>query len=150
MVTRKITDNMVDASSERSSSEAARYGRLGSSRCWVAGTSSGAFFSVGLGDVAAVDLIAVQGNPNADEWITSVSFSYADVYGNWTVYKPFGATRTFDASSNRNGVNFIELNPPITARFVRIDVEGFYSAAALRFELFSFGQGISIESIHFP
>ena len=76
--------------------------------------------------------IIVQGRGDQPAWVKSFHVEYSIDGMNWVQYQ-YG--QNFEANNDQHTKKFIELDPPIHARAVKIIVDSFYIQAAMRFGL---------------
>ncbi|XP_031573542.1 lactadherin-like, partial [Actinia tenebrosa] len=121
--------------------------RLHNTHVWCAGKANAdQHLEIDLGLVTMIKSIAIQGNPNDDEFVKTFSLSYAVLEGRWLTYLENGVkrivSRTFDYLSDfpgnfKSGEVTIQTLQTITAaRYVRINPETWFSHVCIRTELY--------------
>ncbi|KAK3743988.1 hypothetical protein QZH41_010800, partial [Actinostola sp. cb2023] len=80
--------------------------------------------------------MAIQGNPNDDEFIKTFSISYAVLEGHWLPYTEVGAKRIFDGNSNGGTVTKQIFKNNTAARYVRIMAETWFGHVCARVQLY--------------
>ncbi|XP_078351938.1 LOW QUALITY PROTEIN: polycystin-1-like protein 2 [Oculina patagonica] len=141
-----ISDGHIRASTEFDVNHAAIQGRLhfiesGLKRaCWTAGTvDANQWLEVDLGDqYTEVTRVATQGRGDYGQWVTKYKLQYSDDQLNFQYYKEQGQNvdKEFAGNSNQNTVVRHDLNPPISARYIRFRPVSWYGEISMRAELY--------------
>ncbi|XP_022809604.1 uncharacterized protein LOC111346591 [Stylophora pistillata] len=141
-----ITDGQLSSSSQLDNAHAAMQGRLkynatgGSRGSWSAGNNnSSQWLQIDLLDQNNnVTRVATQGRPDTSQWVTKYKLQYSEDGETFHFYRGEGDTaeKVFDGNKDRNSVVYNELNPPITARFIRFQPVSWYSHISMRVELY--------------
>ncbi|KAK3746637.1 hypothetical protein QZH41_012844, partial [Actinostola sp. cb2023] len=86
--------------------------------------------------VMMIKSMAIQGNPNDDEFTKTFSISYAVLEGHWLTYTEVGAKRIFDGNSNGGTVTKHVLKNITAARYVRFVPETWFGHVCARVQLY--------------
>ncbi|XP_031561718.1 coagulation factor V-like [Actinia tenebrosa] len=110
---------------------------LYNTHAWCAAVSNAdQYLQIDLGLVMMIKSIAIQGNPDDDEFVKSFSLSYSVIEGHWLTYLEEGVKRIFEGNSNRGEVATQKLKIITAARYVRIIPETWYNHVCIRAELY--------------
>ncbi|XP_078343343.1 lactadherin-like [Oculina patagonica] len=142
-----ISDGQISASSEWNDFAAASNGRLHlqeknriNAGGWVALTQDvNQWLQVDLGSLnTIVTGVATQGRPVLSRWVTKYKLQYSDDGVNFQYYKEQGQStdKEFAGNTDRNTVVYHDLNPPITARYIRFRPVAWYYQINMRVELY--------------
>lgn len=141
-----ITDGQLSASSEWNWYHGARRGRLnvqkqgGLRGAWSSRRNDGnQWLQIDLFDEnAQVTGIATQGRADWNQWVTKYRLQYAVDGVNFQYYKEQGqsAIKEFTGNTDRNTIVRYNLNPPITARFIRFRPVSWTGHISMRAELY--------------
>ncbi|XP_068671097.1 uncharacterized protein [Montipora foliosa] len=98
------------------------------------------FLQIDLGQVTKVTRIAHQGRSDANWWTTSYTLSYSN---DGVTFKPYNNSQTLQGNNDATTAVGRILDPPIVARFLKINVQSFNGYPALRVELYGCTDGFS-------
>ncbi|KAL9959225.1 hypothetical protein ACROYT_G036322 [Oculina patagonica] len=96
------------------------------------------FLQIDLGNVTMVTGIVTQGNFKVNWWVKSYTLAYGIVDGNFTAYNN---DQEFEGNINREDRVGHILDPPIIARFIKIQPKSWSTYISLRVELFGCNEG---------
>ncbi|XP_078345359.1 neuropilin-1a-like [Oculina patagonica] len=134
-----ITDGQISASSAWSNYDA-HLARLNNNKGWSVGVvTNNEWLQIDLGcGKPTVTRIATQGLENGDEWVTEYKLDYGNDEVNFQYYREQGqiVDKVFTGNTDRNTVVSHDLNPPITARYIRFRPEYQIRWIAMRVELY--------------
>ncbi|XP_078374694.1 uncharacterized protein LOC144658198 [Oculina patagonica] len=143
----EISDAQIDASSKWDANHTAERGRLNFQETGVkAGAWSALINDVNqwlqidmIGPYVTVMRVATQGR-NAHlpgQWVTKYRLRYSDDGVNFRYYKQSHTIdKIFDGNTDQDTVVYHELNPPITARFIRFRPVAWHNHISMRVELY--------------
>ncbi|CAH3034577.1 unnamed protein product [Pocillopora meandrina] len=90
-----------------------------------------------------VTRVATQGRHDASQWVTKYKLQHSKDGISFSFYREPGDTAVkvilvfvFDGNKDRNSIVYNELNPPITARFIRFQPVSWYGHISMRVELY--------------
>ncbi|XP_067007369.2 lactadherin [Anabrus simplex] len=116
-----------------------RYARLHQprGRAWCARTKTpDHWLLVDLGVAAEVTGVMTQGRADRDEWVTAFSLSYSQDAFRWDFTVDVdGQRKVYSGNSDAHSVRHNYVEPPITARFIRIHVLEWNRHPSLRLEV---------------
>jgi len=145
-----ISRGQLTASSEYSANHAASQGVLNyqkNSGSWSARTNDlNQWLQVDLGKTMKVARVATQGRYSGyDQWVTKYKLQYSDDGVSFQYYKEQGQTTDKEFVGNRDGntVVYHDLNPPISARYIRFRPTAWESHISMRAEIYGCQFGIS-------
>ncbi|XP_078363993.1 polycystin family receptor for egg jelly-like [Oculina patagonica] len=146
MENREITDGQITASSQADLYHAAIQGRLhfpeagGHAGGWVVGIlDDKQWLQVDLKNkYANLTGVATQGRSGFAQWVTKYNLQYSDDGVNFYYYMEQGHISIMDfvGNTDQNTVVYHEINPPITARYIRFRPVSWYARIAMRVELY--------------
>ncbi|KAL9964015.1 hypothetical protein ACROYT_G027586 [Oculina patagonica] len=141
-----ITDGQITASSEYDNNHAAVQGRLhfklaGIKRgAWSAGVlDDNQWLQIDLGNQhTRVTRVATQGRNGHWDRVTEYRLQYSDDELNFQYYKDQGQAieKDFAGNTDQDTVVYHDLNPPITARYIRFRPVAWYSYISMRAEFY--------------
>ncbi|KAL9957479.1 hypothetical protein ACROYT_G039117 [Oculina patagonica] len=140
-----IKDAQISASSEWRANHASTLGRLhfkqtgNKQGAWSAGRNdANQWLQIDLIGQYKVTRVATQGRNGHDQWVTKYKLQYGDDGKNFKYYQEPGnnADKEFDGNSNRDTVVYQDLNPPITARYIRFVPVAWLQHISMRAELY--------------
>ncbi|XP_078355294.1 lactadherin-like, partial [Oculina patagonica] len=152
MENKRIPDSNIKANYMYNAAHGATNARLnhvagnGKKGGWAASNrEQGQWIQVDLGDITKVTKIGTQGRGDAGQWVTEYKVSYSFDGGYFEFYKhdPYGAERVFKGNSDQNSLVINPLDPPIIARYIRIQPVKYRSWMSLRMELYGCRSGFS-------
>ncbi|KAL9960203.1 hypothetical protein ACROYT_G033625 [Oculina patagonica] len=135
-----ILDDQISASSVHGYF-VAQNGRLQSSTCWIAASNDiNQWLQVDLGNLTNVTGVATQGR-NSDvyfQWVTRYKLQYSNDGANFQYYTEEGqnAEKALDGNTDSHTVIYHDLNPPITARYIRFRPVAWYDRIMMRVEVY--------------
>ena len=103
---------------------------------WTSNNHDAAWIQANLLSFYFVNSVATQGRNHVNQWVTSYSLQTgADVSSLASILDAAGATRVFDANSDRDSV-VVNAFEPVRAWLVRLDVVTFHSFPSMRWEVY--------------
>ncbi|XP_078351506.1 polycystin family receptor for egg jelly-like isoform X2 [Oculina patagonica] len=146
MESREITDEQITASSQWDSYHAAIQARLhfpeagGYAGGWaVAISDENQWLQVDLKNKTTnVTGVATQGRSGFHQWVTKYNLQFSDDGVNFYYYMEQRnvSIKDFMGNTDQNTVVHHEINPPITARYIRFRPVSWYTHIAMRVELY--------------
>ncbi|XP_078346319.1 LOW QUALITY PROTEIN: SCO-spondin-like [Oculina patagonica] len=152
MEDKTIPDSNIQANYEWNAAHGATNARLnhlagyGKTGAWTAlYKEQGQWIQVDLGDITKVTKIGTQGRGDAGQWVTEYKVSYSFDGGYFEFYKhdPYSSERVFKGNSDQNSIVINTLDPPIIARYIRLQPVKYYGRMSLRMELYGCRSGFS-------
>ncbi|XP_022805050.1 uncharacterized protein LOC111342257 [Stylophora pistillata] len=140
-----ITDVQVSSSSRLDDNHSPSQARLNfkdegfKAGGWSAQTNDkNQWLQVDLGIYTRVTRVATQGLNANDEWVTKYRIQYSDDGGNFQYYKQQGDNKWTVLTGNKGSdtIAHNDLNPPITARFIRFLPNGWHNKISMRTEIY--------------
>ncbi|XP_028514235.1 EGF-like repeat and discoidin I-like domain-containing protein 3 [Exaiptasia diaphana] len=132
-----IPDSKITASSYISGIWLPSYARLNvllGYGGWIpASNTIGQWIQVDLSNVTRITAIATQGSQSESHWVKTYSLQYSE---DGTSFKDYEGGKTLSGNSDRTTVVKNNLDPAITARYIRLLPKAYYSYMALRMELY--------------
>ncbi|XP_078343331.1 uncharacterized protein LOC144629041 isoform X2 [Oculina patagonica] len=147
-----ISDGQISASSTWSNYYA-HLARLDNNKGWASGIATNEWLQIDLGvGSPAVTKIATQGLQDYDEWVTRYKLDYGNDGVSFQYYMEQGKIihKVFVGNTDRDSVVSHDLNPPITARYIRFRPVEYYYWIAMRVELYTCQRGISSTTTSTP
>ncbi|XP_078344006.1 uncharacterized protein LOC144629649 [Oculina patagonica] len=143
----QITDGQISASSSYDSFGIAIMGRLhneagnGNAGAWTAATlDANQWLQIDIGSYyTKVTRVATQGRNGAHaQWVTEYKLHYSLDGVNFQYYREQGHTtdKVFAGNTDQDTVVLHDLNPPITARYIRFQPIAWVSHVSMRAELY--------------
>lgn len=142
----QITDGQLTASSEWDWNHGARRGRLNIQQqgvlrgAWSSRRNDGnQWLQIDLFDeTSQVTGVATQGRADWNQWVTKYRLQYSVDGVTFQFYKEQGqsANKEFTGNTDRNTIVRHDLNPPITARFIRFRPVSWFGHISMRAELY--------------
>ncbi|XP_078346362.1 uncharacterized protein LOC144631716 isoform X2 [Oculina patagonica] len=148
----RIPDSSIKANYEHNAAHGATNARLnhvagyGKTGAWsTLNLEQGQWIQVDLGEITKVTKIGTRGRSEAAQWVTEYKVSYSFDGGYFEFYKhdPYGDARVFKGNSDMNSLVINPLDPPIIARYIRIQPVKYYGFMSLRMELYGCRSGFS-------
>ncbi|XP_028518871.1 lactadherin [Exaiptasia diaphana] len=138
MESKAIRDSQITASSTHSSGKyLSYYGRLNTilgDGGWIPKSNTvGQWIQVDLLQLTRITAIATQGCAKCDEWVITYSLQYSD---DGTSFSDYEGGKTLPGNSDRSTVVKNNLDPPITARYIRLLPKKYKSFMTIRLELY--------------
>ena len=108
------------------------YSTLNSVQAWsaIAGNPVGAWLKLDLGAVQTIEGIVTQGRGNGDQWVITYTVEYSS---DDVTYTPYGIT--MNGNYDRNTLIASMFNAPISARYIKIIPQTYYSHKSMRVDL---------------
>ncbi|KAL9961799.1 hypothetical protein ACROYT_G030819 [Oculina patagonica] len=141
MESRSILDDQITASLYTNIDHAPFRARLynqESAGAWTTGAGQH-WLQIDLrNDSIRITRVATQGRYSYDQWVTRYQLQYGHDGANFQYYREQGQTaiKDFSGNTDRNTVVYQELNPPITARYIRFRPTAWNNFIAMRVELY--------------
>ncbi|XP_020628619.1 EGF-like repeat and discoidin I-like domain-containing protein 3 isoform X2 [Orbicella faveolata] len=146
-----IADSQITASSEWDVYSSPKRARLYTKEIGI-GIGTGAWSSstndlnqwlqVDLGKITPVTHVATQGRNSFSpgQWVTKYKLQFSDDGASFLFYKRQGESSdsVFDGNTDHDTVVYHHLNPPITARFLRLKPTAWQTHIAMRMELYTY------------
>ncbi|EDO37378.1 predicted protein [Nematostella vectensis] len=133
----ELPDSKFNSSSELSTSTRPHHGRLHNAHAWCAVVNDAdQYLEIALGLVRMIKSIAVQGNPTADQFVTSFALESSVVAESWVPYVETGARRIFQGNSDGGRIMKHSLLHVVTASRMRVRPITWYGHVCLRVELY--------------
>ncbi|XP_078348538.1 uncharacterized protein LOC144633566 [Oculina patagonica] len=138
----KIPDSAIVASSRLSEDLGPEQGRLNNKGGWVSYHDWDAFqfLQIDLGNVTKVTRIATQGQSDKRRWTKTYTLDYSEDGG---TFIPYNNGQVLQGNTDNVQTEGRMLDPPIIARFIKINVKTFNWRPSLRVELYGCTDGIS-------
>ncbi|KAL9963525.1 hypothetical protein ACROYT_G027040 [Oculina patagonica] len=135
----KLPDQNFNASSSSSPFRPSD-ARLNANTSWVNEGTFNQFLQISFQPHSKrITGVATQGNPHNDWWVTRYNLQYSSDGVTWSYYEFFrapGSRKEFAANQDRNTVITNQLQPPITAMYLRIAPTAWVGKIALRVEIY--------------
>lgn len=103
----------------------------------------GQWLQMDFGRVLKVTRLATQGRDDANQWVKSFKIKY----GVTRFFEYYNKGQVFHGNSDRKTVVGHVLEPPVTARYIRLMVMSWYSHISMRLEFYGCTKGNRIISI---
>jgi len=144
----RIKGKSMTASSYHNNALKPEYGRLKRHQghgSWSARQNNhNQYLQVDFGGVKKVTQVATQSRHNVHQWVTAYYLYYSIDGAHWNLYKTRNSytsegVKTFQGNRDIYSIQYNAINPPITARFVRINPRGWHSHISMRAEFYGCG-----------
>ncbi|XP_028514230.1 venom prothrombin activator pseutarin-C non-catalytic subunit [Exaiptasia diaphana] len=137
MESKAIHDSKITASSHFDSRYLPSFARLNEIRGlggWAAKSNTiGQWIQVDLSKVTIITAIATQGGQSDSCWVKTYSVQYSD---DGTSFKDYEGGKTLPGNSDETTVVKNNLDPAITARYIRLLPKTYHNHMILRMELY--------------